>query len=73
MFLLRTVSKPPQSFDASDLFPGIMIDSRGVTWASITPLTSVSCEQGGLEPTELQKVESMEVETDASNEKSDEL
>ena len=33
---------------------GTMKDSRYVTWASIPPLVSVLCEQGGQEPTELQ-------------------
>ena len=52
---------------------GTMIDSRDVTWASIPPLASVLCEQGGQEPTELQEVESVEGETNPSDGKSDEL
>ena len=53
---------------------GTMIDSRDVTWASIPPLASVLCEQGGQEPTdELLEMESVEGETNASNGESDEL
>ena len=52
---------------------GTMIYSRDVTWASIPPLASVLCEQGGQEPTELQEIESVEGETNPSDGKSDEL
>ena len=52
---------------------GTMIDSRDVTWASIPPLALVLCEQGGQEPTELQEMESVEGETNASNGESDDL
>ena len=54
-------------------FSGTMPDSRDVTWASISPLASVLCEQGGQEPTELQEMNSVEGETNASNGESDEL
>ena len=52
---------------------GTIIDSRDVTWASIPPLASVLCEQGGQEPTELQEMESVERETNPSDGESDEL
>ena len=52
---------------------GTMVDSRDVTWASIPPLASVSCEQGGQKPTELQEMESVKREISASNGESDEL
>ena len=52
---------------------GPMIDSRDVTWARIPRLASVSCEQGGQEPTELQEMESVEGETNLSDGESDEL
>ena len=52
---------------------GAMIDSRNVTWASIPPLASVLCEQGGKEPTELQEMESVKGETNPSDGESDEL
>ena len=52
---------------------GTVIDSRDVTWASIPPLASVLCEQGGKEPTELQEKESVEGETNPSDGESDEL
>ena len=52
---------------------GTMIDSRDVTWASIPPLASVLCEQGGKMPTELQDMESVEGETNPSDGESDEL
>ena len=52
---------------------GTMIDSPDVTRASTPPLASVLCEQGGQEPTELQEMESVEGETNASNDDSDEL
>ena len=52
---------------------GTMIDSRDVTWTSIPPLALVLCEQGGQEPTELQEMESVEVETNSSDGESDEL
>ena len=54
-------------------FSGTMTDSRDVTWASIPPLASILCEQGGQEPTELQEMKSVEGETNASNGDSDEL
>ena len=54
-------------------FSGTMPDSRDVTWASISPLASVLCEQGGQEPTELQEMKSVEGETNASNGESDKL
>ena len=54
-------------------FSGTIVDSRDITWASIPPLASVVCEQGGQEPTELQEMESVEDETNASNGESDEL
>ena len=50
-----------------------MVDLRNVTWASIPALASVLYEQGGLEPADLQEVESMGVENDVSNGESDEL
>ena len=50
-----------------------MIDSRDVTWASISPLASVLCKQRGREPIELQEMESAEGDTNASNGESDEL
>ena len=50
-----------------------MIDSRDATWASIPPLASVLCEQGGQEPTKLQEMESVEGETNPSEGESDEL
>ena len=52
---------------------GTMVDLRNVTWASIPALASVLYEQGGLEPADLQEVESMGVENDVSNGESDEL
>ena len=52
---------------------GTMIDSQDVTWASIPPLASVLCEQGGKEPTELQEMESVEGKTNPSDGESDEL
>ena len=52
---------------------GTMIDSRDVTWARIPPLTSVLCEQGGQEPTELQEMGSAEEETNPSDGESDDL
>ena len=54
-------------------FSGTIVDSRDITWASIPPLASVVCEQGGQEPTELQEMEFVEGETNASNGESDEL
>ena len=52
---------------------GTIVDSRDVTWASIPPLASVLCEQGGQEPTELQEIESVEGETNPSNGETDDL
>ena len=52
---------------------GTMIDSRDVTWASIPSLASLMCEQGGQEPTELQKMESVERDPNACKVVSDEL
>ena len=50
-----------------------MIDSRDITWASIPPLASALCEHGGQEPTELEEMESVEGQTNASKGESDEL
>ena len=72
-FYVGPSSNRPRDSMQVMFFSGPIVDLRDITWASIPPLASVLCEQGGQEPTELQEMESVEGETNASNGESDEL
>ena len=72
-FYVRPSPNHPRDSMRGIFSSGTMIDSRDVTWASIPPLASVLCEQGGQEHTKLQERECVEGETNPSDGEFDEL